>query len=138
MTSRDQRAALEHFQQRYAVPATDVTAQVEASVIGAVWGANGYTTVEQADEVARRLALGPGRRVLDVGTGRGWPGVYFATRYGCDVVGTDMPYDALVAAARRATAEHAHERFDAVGAAGVHQPFRPSSFDAIVHTDVLC
>jgi methylase of polypeptide subunit release factors len=138
LTSRDEREALEHFRARYAAPATDVTTQIEASVIGAVWGANGYTTLGQADELARRLALGPGRRVLDVGTGRGWPGAYFATRYACDVVGTDMPFDALVAADRRAVSEHVDGRFAAVAAAGAHQPFRPGSFDAIVHTDVLC
>jgi methylase of polypeptide subunit release factors len=138
MRSRDEREALEHFRARYATPATDVTTQIEASVIGAAWGANGYTTLDQADELARRLALGPDRRVLDVGTGRGWPGVYFASRYGCDVVGTDMPFDALTAAFRRAVTERVVGRFAAVAAAGMHQPFRPGSFDAIVHTDVLC
>jgi methylase of polypeptide subunit release factors len=138
MTSRDEREALEHFRERYAVPATDVAAQIEASVIGAVWGANGYTTLEQADELARRLALQPGRRVLDLGTGRGWPGGYFASRYGCDVVGTDMPFDALSAARRRAASERVNGSFAAVAAAGAHQPFRPASFHAVVHTDVLC
>jgi 2-polyprenyl-3-methyl-5-hydroxy-6-metoxy-1,4-benzoquinol methylase len=138
MTSRDERAACEHFRQRYAAPATNVTDQIEASVIGAVGGVNGYTTVDQADELARRLALGPERRVLDVGTGRGWPGVYFATRYGCDVIGTDMPFDALARASSRAVAERVDRTFTAVAAAGAHQPFRAGSFDAIVHTDVLC
>jgi methylase of polypeptide subunit release factors len=138
MSSRDERGALEHFRARYATPATDVAKQIEASVIGAAWGANGYTTLDQAEELARRLALRSGRRLLDVGTGRGWPGVYFASRYACDVVGTDMPFDALVAAAGRAATEHFDGRFAAVAAAGMHQPFRPGSFDAIVHTDVLC
>ena len=44
MTSRDERDARQHFRERYAVAANDLTAQIEASVIGAVWGANGYTT----------------------------------------------------------------------------------------------
>jgi len=138
MTSRDEREACEHFRARYAVPATVVINNIEATVIGAAWGANGYTTLDQADVLARRLALQPGRRVLDVGTGRGWPGIYFASRYGCDVVGTDMPFDALTAAMRRAATEQVDERFAAVAAAGAHQPFHPGSFDAIVHTDVLC
>jgi methylase of polypeptide subunit release factors len=138
MRSRDERDALEHFEERYAVPDSAVTAEIERRVIGAVWGANGYTTLDQADELARRLALGPGRRVLDVGTGRGWPGLYFAVRYGCAVVGTDMPLDALLAASRRARLARAECRFSAVAAAGAHQPFRPETFDAVVHTDVLC
>src|ERR1700730_10762149 len=114
MSSRDERGALEHFRARYATPATNVTTQIEASVIGAVWGANGYTTADQADELARRLALRPGRRLLDVGTGRGWPGLYFAVRYGCAVVGTDMPFDALLAASRRARTEQGNHQFNAV------------------------
>ena len=138
MTTRDERDALADFQERYALPATALTAEIEEQVIGARWGANGYTTLDQADELARRLELGPGARVLDVGTGRGWPGVYYSVTYGCEVVGTDMPLDALAAASRRADEEGAGARFFPVLAAGAGQPFRPASFDAVVHTDVLC
>ena len=137
MTSRDERNALEHFRERYALPTTDLIDQIEERVIGAAWGVNGYTTLDQADELARRLALEPAMRVLDVGTGRGWPGVYYAAAYGCQVVGSDMPFDGLAAALRRARNEGVDRRFSAVVAAGTRQPFRPGSFDAIVHTDVL-
>ena len=138
MTSRDERNALEHFRERYALPTTDLIAQIEERVIGAAWGVNGYTTLEQADELARRLCLEPGKQVLDVGTGRGWPGVHFAAAYGCHVIGTDLPFDALAAASKRATSEGVDRQFSAVAAAGARQPFRPGSFDAVVHTDVLC
>lgn len=138
MTSRDEREALEAFRERYSAPATSLTEEIERRVIGATWGANGYTTVAQADDLARRLALAPGSRVLDAGTGRGWPGVYYAARYGCQVVGTDMPVDALAAATARAWREGASDRFAAVAAAGGRQPFRPGSFDAVVSSDVLC
>jgi len=107
-------------------------------VIGAAWGANGYTTVAQADELGRRLNLAPGRTLLDVGTGRGWPGLYLATQTGCGVVGTDMPLDALAVAARRARRDRIDERVCLVAAAGADQPFRNESFDAVVLTDVLC
>ena len=138
MTSRDERDALELFRDRYATPATSLVNDIERRVIGATWGVNGYTTVVQANELARRLGLGHGVRVLDVGTGRGWPGVYYASRYGCCVVGTDMPVDALAAATARARGEDVAERFAVVAAAGRRQPFRPGSFDAVVHSDVLC
>jgi 2-polyprenyl-3-methyl-5-hydroxy-6-metoxy-1,4-benzoquinol methylase len=138
VTTRDQRDALSHFRERYATPTIPVLDEIEAQVIGATWGANGYTTVDQADELARRLGLGAGVRLLDVGTGRGWPGVYFAVRYACEVVGTDMPVDALAAALARAGREGVAGCCVAVAAAGAEQPFRPAVFDAVVHTDVLC
>src|SRR5439155_23283560 len=99
MTIRDERAARTDFAERYAVPSGDANARIERDVIGAVWGANGYTTVSQADELGRRLCLGPGDRLLDVGTGRGWPGLYLAKQTGCALVGTDMPLEGLAMAA---------------------------------------
>jgi len=138
MTTRDEHDALTEFRQRYAIPTAEVAAEIERRVIGAAWGANGYTTVEQADQLARRLDLGPGRTLLDVGTGRGWPGLYLAATTGCNLVGTDMPLDALAAAARRAHAERINDRVALIAAAGANQPFRPNSVDAVVHSDVLC
>lgn len=138
MPTKDQRSALELFRERYAAPQHELVDRIEEQVIGAAWGANGFTTLDQADELARRLHLAPGSRVLDLGTGRGWPGVYFAVAYGCDVVGSDLPFDALARATRRATAEGVADRFGAVVAAGSSQPLRPASFDAVVQTDVLC
>ena len=37
------------------------------------------------------LGLGPGRRLLDVGGGQGWPGLYLARQTGCTVVRTPVP-----------------------------------------------
>jgi 2-polyprenyl-3-methyl-5-hydroxy-6-metoxy-1,4-benzoquinol methylase len=138
VTSRDERDALARFRERYAVPSAAVAADIERRVIGAAWGANGYTTLEQAGELGRRLRLGPGRVLLDVGTGRGWPGLYLALTSGCAVVGTDMPLGALNVAARRAHREGIHDRVAFAAAGGASQPFRAESFDAVVHTDVLC
>jgi methylase of polypeptide subunit release factors len=138
VSERDERAALTRFAARYATPSSDAAAEVERLAIGANWGANGYTTVAQADELACRLALRPSDVVLDLGTGRGWPGLYLATTTGCTVVGSDMPIDALMTARHRAESEHLDDRVGLVVAAGRRQPFRPKSFDAIVHTDVLC
>jgi methylase of polypeptide subunit release factors len=138
VAARDEREARARFEERYAAATGDVHARIEHDVIGAIWGANGYTTVDQADELGRRLELREGRRLLDVGTGRGWPGLYLATRSGCSVVGTDMPVDGLAIGVRRAHQEGIADRAALVAAAGADQPFRPGSFDAIVHTDVLC
>jgi len=138
MTSRDESAARRDFSQRYAVATGDANDRIERDVIGAVWGANGYTTIEQADELGGRLKLDAGSRLLDVGTGRGWPGLYLASQSGCALVATDMPVEGLALAARRARNERIHGRVSLVAAAGAAQPFRQESFDAIVLSDVLC
>jgi SAM-dependent methyltransferase len=107
-------------------------------VIGSDFGADGYTTVEQADELARRLELRPGLRLLDLGCGSGWPGLYLAMRTGCQVVLSDVPLDGLRSAKARAVRERLSARCAVVAASGPHLPFAGKSFDAIVHTDVLC
>jgi methylase of polypeptide subunit release factors len=136
-SSQDEREALADFAARYTVPPADVMREVEQRVIGAVWGANGFTTVSQADLIADRLDLTPEKRLMDVGTGRGWPGLYLAKRTGCEVVLTDLPIEGLQHALRRAEAESVSS-LGAVVASARDLPFRLESVDAIVHTDVLC
>jgi SAM-dependent methyltransferase len=136
--SRDERASREHFREKYAAAASTEAAEIERRVLGASWGANGYTTLSQADDLVRRLTLRPGALVLDLGTGRGWPGLYMAARTSCALVGVELSFDALVEAAQRARDERLDERVATVVAAAGSLPFRPMSFDAIVHTDVLC
>ena len=138
MTSRDEQQARAHFAERYAAPTRQILSDIERSVLGEAWGVNGYTTTAQADALGRALYLGPGRRLLDVGTGRGYPALYLAAKTGCSVVGTDMPYEPLAAAKRRATRDRLDERAGFVNAGGAAQPFRDKSFDAVVLTDVLC
>src|SRR5687768_6293629 len=138
MASRDERAARTHFEERYGIRGNRAAALVEERVIGAVWGANGYTTLAQADELFGHLALAPTSTLLDVGTGRGWPALYLAQRAGCSVVGTDLPLSALHTARARADREKLGHRASMVVASGGTLPFRRRSFDAIVHTDVLC
>jgi len=136
--SRDEVDAGATFRERYGRPASDATRELERLVIGGDFGANGYTTVEQAELLARRLDLRAGDRMLDVGLGRGWPGLYLAKVTGCSVVLTDIPEEGLATARRRAAAEGLAERSPAVASSARRLPFRPESFEAVVHTDVLC
>jgi cyclopropane fatty-acyl-phospholipid synthase-like methyltransferase len=111
--------------------------QIEQRVIGGDWGANGFTTMAQADALADGLGLSAGDRLLDLGTGRGWPGLYLAARTSCRVVLADLPLEGLRMAADRAAAEGLAARTGVVAAAS-GLPFRAGSFDAVIHTDVLC
>jgi len=138
VTVRDELQARALFQQRYRNTPSLVVCQIEQRVIGGDWGANGYTTMAQADTLARGLGLSAGDRLLDLGTGRGWPGLYLAARTGCRVVLADLPLEGLRVAADRAAAEGLAARTGVVASAASGLPFRAGSFDAVIHTDVLC
>jgi len=138
VTIRDELQARALFQQRYRNTPSLVVCQIEQRVIGGDWGANGYTTMAQADTLARGLGLSAGDRLLDLGTGRGWPGLYLAARTGCRVVLADLPLEGLRVAADRAAAEGLTARTGVVASAASGLPFRAGSFDAVIHTDVLC
>jgi 2-polyprenyl-3-methyl-5-hydroxy-6-metoxy-1,4-benzoquinol methylase len=137
-TTTEEQRTIERFRPRYGRAGTKAERAVERAAIGANVGANGYTTIAQADELGRRLRLGPGVRLLDVGCGRGYPGLYLARATGCSVVASDLPLASLRAGLARAARERLRRRATFVAASAVHLPFRRESFDAIVHTDVLC
>jgi SAM-dependent methyltransferase len=138
VTVNDELQARALFDERYGIAVSPVARQIERRVIGGDWGANGYTTMAQADTLARGLGLSATDRLLDLGTGRGWPGLYLAATTGCQVVVTDLPLEGLRVAADRAAAEGLGAPAGMVVAAASGLPFRAGSFDAIVHTDVLC
>ena len=134
---RDEAQARALFQERYRHTPSLLARQIEQRVIGGDWGANGFTTMAQADTLARELHLSAADRLLDLGSGRGWPGLYLAARTGCAVVLTDLPLEGLRVAVNRAASE-ALARTGVVASAASGLPFRASSFDVIIHTDVLC
>jgi SAM-dependent methyltransferase len=138
VTVKDELQARALFDQRYGAALPPVARQIEQRVIGGDWGANGYSTMAQADTLARELGLSAADRLLDLGTGRGWPGLYLATRTGCRVLLTDLPLEGLRVAAHRAISEGLAARTAVVAAAASALPFQAGSFDAVIHTDVLC
>jgi ubiquinone/menaquinone biosynthesis C-methylase UbiE len=138
LVTREERDTRQRFGDRYGEDRTEAVMQIERAVIGGDWGAHGYTTMAQADLLGDALDLAPGRWLLDLGAGQGWPGLYLAVRSGCDVVLTDVPFDGLRLALARADLERASDRAAAVVASARALPFRPNVFDAVVHTDVLC
>jgi ubiquinone/menaquinone biosynthesis C-methylase UbiE len=110
---------------------------LEREVFGANLGIASYTTVAQAATLASVLGLGPGLRLLDVGAALGWPSVYLAERTGCEAVLIDLPREALRIARSRARRQRVALRCALAVASGTRLPFRPRSFDAVLHTDVL-
>ncbi|MBI1885110.1 MAG: class I SAM-dependent methyltransferase [Chloroflexi bacterium] len=128
---------LERFAKTYQRVQSAAAAVVEREVFGGNFGVHGYTTIEQADALATHLDLRAATRLLDIGSFRGWPSLYLAGKTGCEAVLTDLPAEALADARGRARRLRVEECCSFVTAAGEHLPFRPDTFDAIVHTDAL-
>jgi len=117
---------------------SDAMRDLERSVYGCDYGNTSGTTRLEAERIARLLELRPAAKLLDLGAGSGWPGLYLAQLTGCDVVMVDLPLAALRIARERAATDGLAQRCKAVAADGAALPFRDASFDALNHSDVLC
>ena len=137
LTRREHERARQ-FTERYGERGGAAGLAIEREVIGENVGLNGYTTPAQVDRLARELRLRRGTALLDLGAGRGWPGVRLAKQTGSAVVLADVPRPALKSALGRARRERIAGRCSVVQMTANALPFAPDSFDAIVHTDVMC
>jgi cyclopropane fatty-acyl-phospholipid synthase-like methyltransferase len=137
-TSKRERANADRFNQRYTEGHAKASPSMAFEVFGANIDVNGYTTVAQAEDLARELKLHPGMRLLDVGAGAGWPGLHIAEVTGCDVVLADQPRPALQRAMRHARDGSSDAQSTVVQMTATAFPFTPATFDGIVHTDVMC
>ncbi|NIR73212.1 class I SAM-dependent methyltransferase [candidate division KSB1 bacterium] len=126
------------FQEEYSRPRNQAVRQAERAVFGHEVGLNGYTTLEQAWELCDHLKLTVDDYLLDLGGGRGWPGLHIAQESHCGLVSTDIPLDALREAKVNVEARVLHSDVEVIAADGRALPFRSECFDAIVHADVFC
>lgn len=128
----------ERFGQFYSETNLPVNQRVELAVCGCCYGGVSWATRDEIDEVSAMLDLGPGDRLMDLGAGTGWPGLYLAEASGCDVVLTDLPLEGLVIAAERARSDDLPGAVHLAVADGQSLPCADKSFDALTHSDVLC
>ena len=133
-----ERETAVRFAERYARAGSPVLDIIEREVVGANVGLDGYTTIAQARRLARELRLTRDARLLDVGAGNGWPGLYIIGLTRCRAVLCDVPAGAARNAADRARRTRTARRCEIVRASASALPFQTGSFDAIVHTDVMC
>jgi SAM-dependent methyltransferase len=126
------------FTRDYELGRSAVVRDLERTVLGCDYGATSWTTRDEAGAIADLLRLRPRMRLLDVGAGAGWPGLYLSLISGCDVVLTDIPHVGVRLALERAARDGNGERCRGVVSDGTALPFAEGSFDAISHSDVLC
>ncbi|MBT3535549.1 MAG: hypothetical protein HN478_16840, partial [Rhodospirillaceae bacterium] len=99
--SPQEQAQTERFASSYERHQSPVMHRVERRVWGCDYGGTSWTTRDEADRIAGLLELRPGLRILDLGSGSGWPALYWAAATGCDAVLTDLPLTGLRIAAAR-------------------------------------
>jgi SAM-dependent methyltransferase len=136
--SPEEAAMLARFGRQYRQGDTPVMRDIERAVCGCDYGGTSWTTRDEADRVAELLELDAGKRLLDLGAGAGWPGLYLARRTRCQVALADIPLEGLRIAASRAAADRLSDQVWVLVSDGALLPFKTASFDAIGHSDVLC
>ena len=94
------------FTREFEQPESAVLARIWADVLGDEYPAElapySYTTRSELRFVADALAVGSGDVLVDIGCGRGGPGLWVAATTGARYVGVDIAAPALVDVARRA------------------------------------
>jgi ubiquinone/menaquinone biosynthesis C-methylase UbiE len=122
----------------YTRPASETMREIERSVCGCDFGGSSWTTAAEALELARLLRLDSRSKLLDIGSGSGWPGLYLAQQTGCHITLTDISREGLKVADSRIKSDGMSEQCRTVLAGAGELPFDPKEFDAIAHSDVLC
>jgi cyclopropane fatty-acyl-phospholipid synthase-like methyltransferase len=136
--SPEEKAQRARFEALYLRGREPVMRAIERHVCGCDYGGNSWTTRTEADRMARDLALQPGMRLLDLGAGSGWPGIYLAKATGCDVTLVDLPFSGLNIARERTEQEGLAERVRSIVSDATALPFQDGCFDTISHSDLLC
>jgi len=134
----DEKALFDRFSSKYELINSDLLQQIERSSCGCDYGATSFATREQVNDLGTMLGLEPSKRLLEVGAGAGWPGLYLAKKTGCDVTLTDLPIEGLRIAKQRAASDNITGISRMAVASGSALPFREGWFHAISHSDVLC
>ena len=120
----EERELVERFSGEYVRAQSPVMLDLERAVCGCDYGGTSWTTREEAENIGRLLLLEKGRRLLEIGSGSGWPALYLAAITGCDATLTDVPGEALRLASERAARDALDDRtrFAVASGAAANKP----------------
>lgn len=96
-----------------------------------------YATITDLRTITKNLNVGPGKTFIDLGCGRGGPGLWIARETGANYVGIDIAESAIEEAKHRAKDYKIKGNFD-FRVANIHSlNFPAKSFDGAISIDVL-
>lgn len=130
--------SVRHYDAQYGQFATSLYADIRAETFGEDIGQNGWITADEQNVFIPWLALGPGKRLLDVACGSGGTTLRIARQTNCIVHGIDIHakgIEAARAAAQRSQFE-LQATFEVLNAAEP-LPFPDASFDALICIDAV-
>jgi cyclopropane fatty-acyl-phospholipid synthase-like methyltransferase len=90
------------------------------------------------DQVIRRLHVGLGMRVLDLGCGRGGPAIRIAKNTGAEVVGITVSPEEVDRATALGATEGVGDRVSFELCNALDMPYPSASFDAVLAVESLC
>ena len=93
--------------------------------------------VAKMDRIASLLALGEGKRVLDIGCGWGGPACYLARHYDCEVVGITLSAVQKEAAEARARSLAVQRRVHVQQCDVLDMCLEPASFDSVIFLESI-
>jgi sarcosine/dimethylglycine N-methyltransferase len=93
--------------------------------------------VAATQEIANQLALKPGERVLDIGSGIGGPARWFAAKYDVHVTGVDLTPEFCAAAEALNAATGLAERVRILNGSALDLPVPDGVFDAAYSQNVI-
>jgi SAM-dependent methyltransferase len=88
--------------------------------------------IEKTDEMARMCKIGRGKKVLDIGSGKGLTACYLAQKYECEVVGVDLSERMIEYARKLAKKKGLDDRVSFRRADAHNLPFEDESFDIVL------
>lgn len=139
MTQKTEEIAERHrFDSLYDLSQSAVLQAVTDSVCGCGYIGSSWTTRDEADTTLQQLGLGKSSRLLELGAGAGWPGLYLARQSGCHVTLVDLPQIGIALARQRAESDGMTNQVQAMVADATELTFAPETFTAINHSDLLC
>jgi SAM-dependent methyltransferase len=132
---------VELFTREFDQPESVVQARIWADVLGDEYPAElapySYTTRSELQVIAAALAVGSGDLLVDIGCGRGGPGLWVTATTGARYVGVDIAVSALDAVARRAESLGLGARVRTIEGSFDSLPLDDGEADAVMSVDSL-